>query len=281
EHHEIQFHLDLKDFEDVDIKFNGSESNESRDVECIEVEDSEDEEEIDTATLIPAIEISTFSESEQGSSSEFCLNQWDTVPNTKDGISEASGEVSHQQFFYSNGDGFNSNGISRMYSESILPVGLPALSPVYHAEENTKSKTVKRTRVQNKGKSNPRNPIFSCTVCTETFRSREKFKEHLEIHNGKAPTCVLCQKVFPRKHNLMIHMRTHTGEKPYDCPVCHKPYSDRSNFNAHVRKHMAKPFACTICGRMFDKSQAAHVHATSMHPEEAAGKIISKVTFKA
>ncbi|CAG7786689.1 unnamed protein product, partial [Allacma fusca] len=25
EHHEIQFHLDLKDFEDVDIKFNGSE----------------------------------------------------------------------------------------------------------------------------------------------------------------------------------------------------------------------------------------------------------------
>ena len=53
-------------------------------------------------------------------------------------------------------------------------------------ENNVASRRVIRSRSRTSngvGKSNA--PEFKCTVCPETFRTREKFKEHLETHGGK------------------------------------------------------------------------------------------------
>ena len=61
EQNEVQFHLDPRLFEVVeesDMKGENSEGN--RGAECIEVDDSDEEAEVDAASLIPAIEISAF-----------------------------------------------------------------------------------------------------------------------------------------------------------------------------------------------------------------------------
>ena len=56
----------------------------------------------------------------------------------------------------------------------------------------------------------------------------------------------------PSASKLAIHKRTHTNEKPYECDVCEKRFSDSGDLQKHMRIHTnEKPYECDVCDKAF------------------------------
>ncbi|KAF9430096.1 zinc-finger protein [Entomortierella beljakovae] len=98
------------------------------------------------------------------------------------------------------------------------------------------------------------------------FSQRQKAMRHIQTHTGDKPfQCQVCQKRFSEANIMAQHMRTHTGEKPFKCtePGCSRQFSISGALTIHRRVHTGeKPFKCKFegCDKYFAESSNLTKH---------------------
>lgn len=60
-------------------------------------------------------------------------------------------------------------------------------------------------------------------------------KRFRRTHRTKAqPKCEICCQYFSCIGNLNRHMKLHTDYERFQCKICHRTYSNYSNFKIHI-----------------------------------------------
>ena len=110
-----------------------------------------------------------------------------------------------------------------------------------------------------------------CNECGKTFRSRFRFKQHINRHDplkNKRFICGFkdCNETFDRESRYIAHVNRHTNIKPYNCSGCTKKFSSTENLTKHMRVCIRKElFNCSDCSKSFQSSGALSVHRESEH----------------
>ena len=69
-----------------------------------------------------------------------------------------------------------------------------------------------------------------------------------------------------------MHERTHTGEKPLECHICGKRFSESSNLTKHRKTHNEYgEFICDVpgCGKDFKRADQLRRHKVHYHKAAA------------
>ncbi|KAK9540190.1 hypothetical protein VZT92_002659 [Zoarces viviparus] len=107
--------------------------------------------------------------------------------------------------------------------------------------------------------------------CGRLFRLQKQLLRHAKHHTDQRDyICEFCARAFKSSHNLAVHRMIHTGEKPLQCEICGFTCRQKASLNWHMKKHDADAtyqFACSICGKKFEKKDCVVAHKAKSHPE--------------
>ncbi|GBP11306.1 Zinc finger protein 595 [Eumeta japonica] len=119
-------------------------------------------------------------------------------------------------------------------------------------------------------------PQYRCQICKYKCEKKWALKQHVaEKHlnlDVRKYKCGQCEKNYKKKVLLNNHIRSvHDQCKPYQCDVCKKYLTTRSNLMSHMNRHFGERVsACDYdgCGKTFKTKGEMQKHRIIHYPKE-------------
>ncbi|CAL1272654.1 unnamed protein product [Larinioides sclopetarius] len=109
------------------------------------------------------------------------------------------------------------------------------------------------------------NNPFKCVICTDTFYSLHKFREHSEtsmhLNDECLRTCNICNKKFVLSSDLLNHLKIHDLSACHVCRICVQGFNGIKYFLDHLKFHSdTHPYQCSLCHEIFRSVQEYTIH---------------------
>ncbi|XP_062545983.1 zinc finger protein 184-like isoform X2 [Armigeres subalbatus] len=162
--------------------------------------------------------------------------------------------------------------------QAILGTGSTKYEVTYMVDSEVESITLKQNEphekkvpVANSGQYIP----FRCCGCEQAFNTKpelqlhsKKIHESLKSTNPEKPfECNICYKRYTNVKGFNLHRRNAYQLKQHQCSSCGKRFINRALLENHERIHTSqKPFPCTICSKKF-RSRSNLLAHQKLHSE--------------